>query len=94
MSMSFTGNRSRIPGQAKASVRLATLSDESLLWELGMLHATRTAEANTDADADADEARIVELETEYLRRHPVSESEPVLRGQPTGLLTPRQRVES
>jgi hypothetical protein len=72
MSMSFMENR--IPGQAKASVRLATLSDESLLWELGLLHATRSTGETTDSD----EERIVELEMEYLRRHPVGEPEPIL----------------
>lgn len=70
MSISFMEHR--IPGQAKASVRLATLSDESLLWELGMLHATRSTGETTDAD----EERIVELEMEYLRRHPVGVGEP------------------
>jgi hypothetical protein len=72
MSMTIRGNR--IPRQASPSVRLATLSDESLLWELGMLHAVRSTGGNTDAD----EARIIDLESEYLRRHPIRDAEPVL----------------
>lgn len=74
MSISYTELHNRIPGQAKASVRLATLSDEALLWELGMLHAARTTEVNTDSD----EARIVELEAEYVRRHPITDVEPAM----------------
>ena len=59
----------RIHRQASAGVRFATLSDEALLWELGVLHAGRAQGLTTD---DTEE-RIVELEGEYLRRHPITE---------------------
>lgn len=69
MSMVYTGTSGRSHGQASPGVRLATLSDEALLWELGLLHAARSAGNETDTDAE----QIVELEGEYLRRHPLPE---------------------
>jgi hypothetical protein len=67
--MSIYTPENRVRGQASAGVRLATLSDEALLWELGILHAER---AQGFADDDT-EIRIVELEQEYVRRNPVTD---------------------
>ena len=64
-----------LPRQASAAVRLATLSDEDLLWELGMLHATRSTLPADTLPAHSDiEARIVEIEGEYVRRNPVGDA--------------------
>lgn len=70
MNIAFVTAPGRIPAQASAGVRLATLSDEALLWELGLLHASRAAGMETSDEAE----RIVDLEREYVRRHPLRES--------------------